>query len=158
MSTRTSSFVRPGRSARTMRSLPRWNTSICGANAPTLCRPVNRLRPEPTSSNSRSISSFQRWNDEMDRLFDDVGSGRNLFTGRQSVGAFAPQIEVFERGNDLIVRADLPGLAKDDIQVDINDDVLTIQGERKQQHEEEREGYYRNERSYGSFSRAVPLP
>jgi len=101
---------------------------------------------------------FQRWNDEMDRLFEDFGFGRNVFSGRQSVGAWAPQLEAFQRGNDLVVRADLPGLRKEDVQVEINDDVLTIQGERKQEHEEEREGVYRNERSYGSFYRAVPLP
>jgi HSP20 family protein len=58
----------------------------------------------------------------------------------------------------LIVRAELPGLNKDDVHVDINDDVLTIQGERKQEHEEEREGVYRTERQYGSFYRAIPLP
>jgi HSP20 family protein len=119
---------------------------------------LTRREPRGLSSSSPFSSVFQRWNDEMDRLFDDFGFGRNLFTGRQSVGAWAPQIEVLQRGNDLVVRADLPGLTKDDIQVDINDDVLTIQGERKQQHEEEREGWYRNERTYGSFYRAVPLP
>jgi HSP20 family protein len=57
-----------------------------------------------------------------------------------------------------VVRADLPGLEKNDVKVDIADDVLTIQGERKQEHEEEHEGWYRSERSYGSFYRAVPLP
>ena len=101
-------------------------------------------------------SIFQRWNDEMDRFFSDFGVGRN----RQAAqgGIWSPQVEVFQRGNELIVRADLPGLSKDDVKVEINDNVLTIQGERKQEHEEEREGWYRNERSYGSFYRAIPLP
>ena len=102
-------------------------------------------------------SIFQRWNDEMDRFFSDFGSGRNLFGGAQG-GVWSPQVEVFQRGNELIVRADLAGLSKDDVKVEINENVLTLQGERKQEREEEREGWYRNERSYGSFYRAIPLP
>jgi HSP20 family protein len=100
-------------------------------------------------------SLFQRWNDEMDRLFSDFGVGTGI--GRQR-GLWSPQVEVVQRGNELVVRADLPGLSKDDVKVEINDDVLTIQGERKQEHDEEREGYRRSERSYGSFYRAIPLP
>jgi HSP20 family protein len=57
-----------------------------------------------------------------------------------------------------VVRADLPGLSKDDVKVDVNEDRITIQGERKKQHEEEHEGVYRSERSYGSFYRQIPLP
>jgi HSP20 family protein len=93
----------------------------------------------------------------MDRAFEAFGFGRNWMTPQTSI-AWSPQIEMFQHGNDLVVRADLPGMTKDDIHVDINDNILSIQGERKQEHEEEREGWYRNERSYGSFYRAVPLP
>jgi HSP20 family protein len=53
---------------------------------------------------------------------------------------------------------DLPGLDKDDVKVEVGDGAITIQGERRREHEEEREGFYRSERSYGSFSRMVPLP
>jgi HSP20 family protein len=56
------------------------------------------------------------------------------------------------------VRADVPGLSKDDLTVEVGEDQLTIQGERKYDHEEEREGVYRSERSYGSFYRQIPLP
>jgi HSP20 family protein len=56
------------------------------------------------------------------------------------------------------VRADLPGLKKEDIKIDVTDSALTIEGERREDHEEDREGYYRSERSYGSFYRVVPLP
>jgi HSP20 family protein len=102
---------------------------------------------------------FRRWNDEMDRVFENFGFDR-LSPWRSSGGStqWMPQVEVFQRGNDLIVRADLPGLGKDDVQVDVADDTLTIHGERKQEREEEREGWYRNERSYGSFHRVIPLP
>ena len=119
--------------------------------------PGSLARRDPARLASPFGSYFQRWNEEMDRLFENFGIGRNWMTP-QTATAWSPQIEMFQRGNDLVVRADLPGMTKEDVQVDINENVLSIQGERKQEHEEEREGWYRNERSYGSFYRAVPLP
>ena len=71
---------------------------------------------------------------------------------------WAPQVEVFERGNNLVVRADLPGLSREDVDVEVDDDALIIRGERHSDVEDEKEGYYRSERSYGSFYRAIPLP
>jgi HSP20 family molecular chaperone IbpA len=71
---------------------------------------------------------------------------------------WSPAIDVFQRGNDLVVRADVPGLTRDDITVDIADDHVTIRGERHHDHEEERDGVFRSERSYGSFCRVIPLP
>jgi HSP20 family protein len=65
---------------------------------------------------------------------------------------------MFHRNNELVVRADLPGLNKDDVKVDVTEDSITIQGERKREQEEEREGVYRSERAYGSFYRVIPLP
>jgi HSP20 family protein len=105
--------------------------------------------------------AFQRMADQMDRMFEDFGLGRRLTsplwrgTGAE---AWAPDIDVFQKNNELTIRADLPGLKREDVTVDIDDDSVTIQGERKHEHEEEREGYYRSERSYGSFSRVIPLP
>lgn len=71
---------------------------------------------------------------------------------------WSPQVEAFQRENQFIVRADLPGVEKDAVMVEINDHRLTIQGERKQESEEKREGFYRSERAYGSFYREIPLP
>ena len=86
-------------------------------------------------------------------------SGWPFQSGRQGVGSlWSPQIETFQRGNEFVVRADLPGLKKDDVKVDITDASLTIEGERREEHEEDREGYYRSERTYGSFCRVIPLP
>jgi HSP20 family protein len=123
-------------------------------------RALTRRQPSTTLWSGSPFSSiFQRWNDEMDRFFDDFGFGRRSPTmAVEGARLWSPQIEVFQKGNDLIVRADLPGLSRDEVHVDINDNVLTIQGERKQEHEEERDGWYRNERSFGSFHRAIPLP
>jgi HSP20 family protein len=115
-------------------------------------------RRNPSSWGSPFGLLFQRWNDEMDRLFEDFGLGRTSITRGQTVTEWSPQVEMFQRGNDLVVRADLPGMRREDIQVEITEDALTIQGERRQQQEEEREGWYRNERNYGCFYRAIPLP
>jgi HSP20 family protein len=71
---------------------------------------------------------------------------------------FRPQVEVFERDNKLIVRADLPGLQEQDVKVEVDEGVLTISGERKNDFEEKREGYFHSERSYGYFQRSVRLP
>ena len=79
-------------------------------------------------------------------------------SGRGGGGLWSPQIETFQRGDQFVVRADLPGLNKEDVNIELTDDSLSIQGERREEHEEHREGYYRSERSYGSFHRAVPLP
>jgi HSP20 family protein len=96
----------------------------------------------------------------MDRMLDDFTFGRRSATPSKRQGAelWAPNVDVFQRGNELVVKADLPGLSKDDVTVDVADDAVTIQGERRSEREEDREGVYRVERSYGSFYRVIPLP
>ena len=111
---------------------------------------------------------MRRFSEEMDRLFEDFGFGRGLLApdfergldriSNLTTGAWAPQVEVLERDNQLVIRADLPGMTKDDINVDIDDNSLVLRGERKTEREENEEGYYRSERSYGSFYRRIPLP
>jgi len=99
--------------------------------------------------------------DEMDRVFEDFGFGpRSTRPLWRETGAemWAPDIDVFHRNNELIIRADLPGLKREDLTVDITDNEVCIQGERKHEREEEREGYYRSERGHGSFCRVIPLP
>jgi HSP20 family protein len=117
---------------------------------------------------STPFAFMRRFGEEMDRLFGDFGFGRGLIapafdSGLDRLGAlgsamWAPQVEVFERDNKLVVRADLPGMTKDDVNVEIADGALVIRGERNSEREEEEEGYYRSERSYGSFYRRIPLP
>jgi len=70
-----------------------------------------------------------------------------------------PQIEVFERGDEFVVRADLPGLQREDVTVEVTDDALVIHGERRSEREEKSgRGFYRSERSYGSFHRRIGIP
>jgi HSP20 family protein len=119
-----------------------------------------------TGLSSRQPAPFnmlERFADEMDRIFDDFGFGRlrarQPWRGmRSSEELWSPDVEVFHRNSELVIRADLPGLSKDDVKVDVSDDRLTIEGERQRQHEEEREGFYRSERSYGKFYRTIQLP
>jgi HSP20 family protein len=93
---------------------------------------------------------MRRFTEEMDHYFAQHGMGR----GRQGMAAsgsefFSPAVEVFERDGTLTVRADLPGLTKDDVHVEITDDTLTIEGERRSEHEERQEGgSFRSECSY----------
>jgi HSP20 family protein len=111
---------------------------------------------------SNPFGFMRRMTDEMNRIFENAGMGTALapFGGTQQggMGTWMPQIEVQQRNNELVVRADLPGLKRDDVTVEVEDGVLTLSGERRQENEEERQGFYRSERSYGSFYRAIPLP
>ena len=118
----------------------------------------------PSSWAENPFAMMRRLSDEMERFFEDFGFGRgwlgsHLGHGREfGQNRWSPQIEVSERDNQLTVCADLPGLKKEDIQIEFSDGALTIQGERRQEHEETREGYQRSERSYGKFYRSIPLP
>ena len=118
-------------------------------------------RTRPWGWDVSPFRAFQRMADEMDRMFEDFGLGRRLarpFSRETGTDSWAPDVEVFQKNNELTIRADLPGLKREDVTVDITDNDVCIQGERKHEKEEEREGYYRSERGYGSFSRVIPLP
>lgn len=119
-------------------------------------------RSRPSEWGGTPFRTLQRFADEIDRMFDDFGlgrRGRSLPMWPESTAEmWAPEIDVFQKGDQLVIKADLPGLTKEDVTVNIADDTITIQGERKSEREEEREGYYQTERSYGSFYRAIPLP
>ncbi len=126
----------------------------------------------PRASSAGSLDMFRRFAGEMDRLFEDFGLGTRLHIPRflsrghelfrREAGLvpadWSPQINVLRREGQFVVTADLPGMSKDDVKVEVTDDMLTIQGERKQEKKEEREGYCYSECSYGSFYRAIPLP
>ncbi len=126
----------------------------------------------PMTSVASPFAVMRRFAREMDNLFEDFGLDtglhlpRFLRRGRRLLGRgaelatldWSPRVDVVEREGKLVIRADLPGLSKEDIKVEVNDDAITIEGERKQEKKEEREGYYYSECSYGSFYRAIPLP
>jgi HSP20 family protein len=127
---------------------------------PIPARRDDRLRRTPEATGPFGL--VHRLADEMDRIFEDFGLGPRWTSATRaltpSVEMWAPQIDMFQRGNELVVKADLPGMTKDDVKIDVTDDAITITGERRREHEEEREGIYRIERSSGSFRRVVALP
>jgi HSP20 family protein len=98
---------------------------------------------------------------EFDRVFNDV-MGDFFGTRRQGAGAQqqprAPRFEAFAKNGDLVLRADLPGVALEDVGITLDGNVLTISGERKATTQEEGVSYYLNELPYGAFSRSVTVP
>lgn len=114
---------------------------------------------------------MQRLTADMDRLFENFGMGlfsRGAwpFAGvRQGGGNFgvsgatwSPHIEMYEQEGKLVVQAELPGLRKEDVQAQVEDDAIVISGERRSESQTDDGGRYVSERSYGSFYRVIPLP
>lgn len=152
------------------RDVPR---SVPSTTEPSVSRTWHGGVPGPL----RSSGFYSPWelmrnmSEEIDRLLEGLTGLRTtpfgLTTPRGTRGvsdlralspAWAPAVEVIEKPNALLLRADLPGLKPDEVHVNVEDGLLTISGERKQEHKEEREGYMRSERSYGAFYRAFALP
>lgn len=100
------------------------------------------------------FSSLRR---EMDRLFDDFGRGTGEEKGLATWN-WAPAVDIYEKGEEYVVKANLPGMKKEDIKVSLHNGALTISGETKREQEVKEEYYYRSERAYGAFSRAIGLP
>ena len=101
----------------------------------------------------RDLDSLQT---DMNRLFDRFfgATAANGTAGRRWI----PAMDLTETDDKLVLRADLPGVSEDDVEIEVKDGVLTISGERKSEHEEKGEGFHRVERSFGRFSRALNLP
>ncbi len=73
-------------------------------------------------------------------------------------GMVSPDIDIFEDGSDVVVKAEMPGMKKEDIEVNLTDEMVTVSGEKKKEEKVEKNDYYRVERSYGSFRRSFRLP
>jgi HSP20 family protein len=147
-------------------------------------KPAQRS-PEATSRGQGTTHRDREWDrssfspfsvmrqgiDEMERLLGQFGWGRGSVSsswtpGRrglvsqmaQQMGDWSPAIDAFQRGNEFVVRAEVPGMTRQDLNVEVGDDSVTIHGERKREFEQDREGVFWSERSYGSFTRVIPLP
>ncbi len=126
----------------------------------------DRQRGLQQREHASPIDAMRRMSDEMDHTFDRILSswgfpplfGSRRQGGEQAVALWAPRIEVFQKDDQFVIRAELPGLKKDDVEVNITDDAVTIQGQRRDEHEHQEGGFYHTERSYGSFYRSIPLP
>ncbi|TVR99975.1 MAG: Hsp20/alpha crystallin family protein [Rhodospirillales bacterium] len=98
------------------------------------------------------LVAFQR---EMDRLFEDFW--REVPGFARTGGAVAPRMDVSEDEKEIVIKAELPGLEEKDVEILLSDNMLTIRGEKRAEHEESERGYTYRERSFGSFRRAIPL-
>ncbi len=95
--------------------------------------------------------------EKMNRLFEDVFTGRGDDKELAS-STWAPAVDIFETENELVMSAEIPGIDEKDIEIKLEDNTLTLKGERKFEKETRQENYHRIERSYGSFYRAFTLP
>jgi HSP20 family protein len=105
----------------------------------------------------RELNSLQS---EMNRLFNTFFDTPTT-TGGNGGGAarrWVPSMDLVETDEHFVLRADLPGLTEADVSIELEDNVLTVAGERKAEHEEKQEGFYRMERSFGQFRRSLTLP
>jgi HSP20 family protein len=97
------------------------------------------------------FSILRELTNEMDRMIRGGSLGTEIQT-------WSPAVDVRRCNGDLVVSAELPGLKKEDIKVEVTEEALVIEGERKREHKEDHEGYHRWERNYGRFYRVLPLP
>lgn len=109
-------------------------------------------------SMKKESSLLRQMTSELDRMFDAPGWPSLRLPARRAAAAWYPEVDVFERDKRLVTKIDLPGMKKEDVKVEIVDGHLAISGQRRTEAEEKTDNYYRCEREYGSFYRAVPLP
>lgn len=95
---------------------------------------------------------------EMDRLFEEFLSPVRRRRAVSTEGVISPNVDIFERGNEVVILIELPGVNRDDVDLSITDDRLVIKGEIKKPEGVSEEDYILNERSYGPFSRTINLP
>jgi HSP20 family protein len=110
---------------------------------------VTIVRWEPL----RELNSLQH---EMNRMFNTVFGDQP--GGNGGTRRWIPAMDLLETGEHFVLRADLPGLSEDDVNIELEDNTLTVSGERKAEHTERQEGFYRVERAFGAFSRSLTLP
>jgi HSP20 family protein len=109
------------------------------------------IRWEPV----RELNTIQS---EMNRLFNTFFDASAPGNGQTPTRRWIPAMDLVESENELVLRADLPGMAEDDVKIEVEDNVLTVSGHRKAEHEERKDGYFRVERAFGSFQRSLTLP
>ncbi len=123
--------------------------------------------PSPAEFFANPFAAMRRMHEDMDRIFAQAlgGTGGGLMSGGEtgagsagSLATWSPAIEVKQKGNNLTVCAELPGLKPDEVHVEVNEDALIIEGERRNEMSSDEGGVHRTERRYGRFHRAIPLP
>ncbi len=135
-------------------------------------RKESSANPSGTSHELGPVSNFERsvmsTLNEMERMFEETMHRpffgynwqpfRHVFQGLGSFGEFSPAVDIFDEGNHIVVKSELPGLTKDDINVELLGNTLSISGEKRAEEKIDRKGYFRLERSHGAFRRNLSLP
>ncbi|HEX5618904.1 MAG TPA: Hsp20/alpha crystallin family protein [Solirubrobacteraceae bacterium] len=104
------------------------------------------------------LREFSTLQNEMNRLFNTVFDAPTAGNGGNTLRRWMPAMDLVETDDHFVLRADLPGLAEDDVKIEFEDGTLTVSGDRKAEHESKSTGYYRVERAFGAFSRSLTLP
>ena len=104
------------------------------------------------------FGEFSTLQERMNRLFEDIIPATRKSEEELNTGTFYPSVDIYEGEKDITLKAELPGIDKKDVHVEINDGVITLRGKRKLEKEEKKENYHRLERSYGTFNRSFTLP
>jgi len=112
---------------------------------------IIRSRPERVRLARRDVSTAV--SDLFNRFFDD-----DIFSTDLTEAGWNPRIDVYEKDNNVIVKADIPGIEEKNLNIEVEDNVLTISGSKEEEHERKEKSYHQIERSYGSFCRSVSLP
>src|SRR4029453_8127298 len=103
----------------------------------------------------RNLASFQ---DEMNRMFDQFFRGGRGEGGGGGARTWAPPVDLYETDDALVLKAELPGVSKDDVNVEVHQNTLILRGQRRHEAEVKEENYHRLERAYGTFQRSFMLP
>jgi len=113
----------------------------------------------------RTLSPLRTWEREMERMFEDFPffhwprfRALEPFRFARELRLQPPTLDMYEEKNEVIVKAEIPGMSKEDIEITLSDSILTLKGEKKKEEEVKEKDYYRCEREYGSFLRTVELP
>lgn len=126
--------------------------------------PLSLAKKEPASP-LVPFEGFERRFEELERRFEEFF--HRPFSTMETpwwprwpmlAAEFSPRVDVYEEGGDIVMKAEMPGMKKEEIHVDIGEDSVTISGEKKKEEKVERKDYYRHERSHGSFVRTCALP
>lgn len=139
------------------------NKELMNVNGETT-RPHDRDDLVPSMRNMDEwMNNWNRWFDNFfNRFFDSPTFGGGLLPTVRSLapwsGTFAPSINISESEKEFLVTVELPGVSENDIDLSVDNNTLTIKGEKRQDHEEKGTGWHRVERSYGTFLRTIPLP
>ena len=124
------------------------------AKTGTQVAPIRTFRAFTGSDPLRELFNLQRG---INRLFDDTVE-TSAAGNAPALSTWTPPVDVYEDANGFLIKCELPEISKEDVKVSLDDNVLSISGERKFEHEEKRDGYQRVERSYGQFYRSFTLP